>query len=170
MFRGWLWGWLFFFSEEKNTPRSLFLPFFCTVAHRAPVWPCSASAFPRKVLLLLLFGCFSPTLLPGGPKPGHAGLRAIPPAPRGCQRCSWCSFQDEAGTPQTTLPPLLSLLRAAGLEGTAGRGDVGTDAQPLTCRSDLHRARAHLRQPLQADAVLHRPGDRAVPGGGEAAR
>lgn len=43
-------------------------------------------------------------------------------------------------------------------QGRKGQRDVGKDTRTLTCRSDLHRAGAHLRQPLQADAVLHRPG------------
>lgn len=43
------------------------------------------------------------------------------------------------------------------------------DARTLTCCPDLHWTSAHLCQPLQADAIFHRPGDRAVPGGGEAA-
>lgn len=46
---------------------------------------------------------------------------------------------------------------------------MGKDVETLTCHPDLHRAGAHLRQPLQADAVLHRAGGGAVPGRGEAA-
>lgn len=57
----------------------------------------------------------------------------------------------------------------AGRDWAVGRGDMGRDTWPLTCCPDLHRARADLREPLQADAVFHRPGDRAVPGRGEAA-
>lgn len=55
----------------------------------------------------------------------------------------------------------------AGRDWAVRRGDMGWDTRPLTCCPDLHRARADLREPLQADAVFHRPGDRAVPGRGE---
>lgn len=166
MFWGWLWGWLFFFSEEKNTPRSPFLPFFCAVARRAPVWLCSASAFPRKALGLLfphpaVRGAKNRTWRAQGAPTGTAGMPAL-----------FLAQLPGRGGDSPNHPPAAALADAgsgAG-RGSGRRGDMGRDTQPLTCRSDLHRARAHLRQPLQADAVLHRPGDRAVPGGGEAAR
>lgn len=57
-----------------------------------------------------------------------------------------------------------------GIQGMGnGTWDMGEDARTLTCCPDLHWTSAHLCQPLQADAIFHRPGDRAVPGGGEAA-
>ena len=42
-------------------------------------------------------------------------------------------------------------------------------AWPLTVSTlDLHWLGSHLRKPLQADALLHRPRDRPLPGRGEA--
>lgn len=156
----------FSFQRKKNTPRSLFLPFFCAVARRAPVWPCSASAFPRKALGLLfphpaVRGAKNRTWRAQGAPTGTAGMSAL-----------FLVQLPGRGGDSPNHPPAAALADAGSGAGRGGGrgGDMGRDTQPLTCRSDLHRARAHLRQPLQADAVLHRPGDRAVPGGGEAAR
>lgn len=111
----------FFSFQRKKIPHAASFFLFSALLLTGPLSGRAALLhFPEKLL-----GCFSPTLLSGGPKTGRGGLGVPPLAPRGCQRCSWGSFQDEAGTPQTTLLPPLSLTRAPGLEGAAGWGGHG---------------------------------------------